>query len=47
MVKLSALHEILATGHFEIQDQQATGRNRWVAIMNPATVARQVGVLNG
>jgi|AntDeeMetagen134_2_1112570.scaffolds.fasta_scaffold00268_2 hypothetical protein len=32
----AALREVLVTEHFEIQDQQATGRSRWVAIVNPA-----------
>lgn len=32
----TALREILGRGHFAIQDEQVTGRSRWVAIINPA-----------
>lgn len=32
----AALRKVLATDHFEILDQQTTGRSRWVAIVNPA-----------
>ena len=43
----AALREVLATGHFEIQDEQVTGRTRWVAIVNPATVAGRGEVADG
>ena len=29
-----ALREILGSKHFEVQDEQVTGRKRWVAIVN-------------
>ena len=35
----AALREVLATQRFAIQDEQATGRARWVAIVNAGAEA--------